>query len=322
VLEDRDHPGRGFGDLVFGLCCAAAGRVAGARPVRPAVAGLFALRRLARLRVVAWASDDTGFYDVGYGRFGDELYASIRREAFGEDIGQNSWLTADEQRRFCGQLRLDSSSDLLEVGSGSGGPALFAAATTGCRVTGVDIHQAGVVAANEAARERGLAERARFVCADARGRLPFDDGSFDAVICVDAIDHMYERAGVLRDWHRLLRAGGGVLFTNPITVTGLLRREEMIIRSGGMGAFVFTPPGLDERLVRGAGFVEIRVEDVSENPARVAAAWHAARQRRSTELDQVEGADQNASTQRFLSTVAILARERRLSRYAYTARRS
>jgi SAM-dependent methyltransferase len=271
---------------------------------------------------VAAAGDDTGFYDLGYGRFGDELYASIRREAFGEDIGQNSWLTADEQRVFCGVLGLDSSSQLLEVGSGSGGPALFTVAMTGCRVTGVDIHEAGVAAANDAARRRGLAERARFVCVDARGRLPFDDGSFDAVICVDAIDHIYERADVLREWHRLLRAGGRILFTNPITVTGLLRREEMIVRSGGMGAFVFTPPGLDEQLIREAGFVDVRVEDVSENPVRVASAWHAARQRRATQLDRAEGAEQNAYVQQFLSTVTSLARERRLSRYAYTARRA
>jgi SAM-dependent methyltransferase len=192
---------------------------------------------------------------------------------------------------------------------------------TGCRITGIDIHEAGVQAANEATRERGLAEHARFVCADARGRLPFEDGSFDAVICVDSINHLYERAAVLGDWHRLVRGGGRILFTDPITVTGLLRREEIIVRSGGMGEFVFTPAGVDERLIRETGFADVRVEDVSENPARVATAWHAARERRAAELDQIEGAEQNASTQRFLSTVAMLARERRLSRFAYLARR-
>ena len=267
------------------------------------------------------AGDDTGFYDMTYGRFADEPYASIRREAFGEEVGQNSWLTADEQRTFCEWLGLDSSTELLEVASGSGGPALFTAALTGCRITGVDIHEAGVDTANEAARERGLAERARFICADACGRLPFEDASFDAVICVDSINHLYERAAVLRDWHRLVRGGGRILFTDPVTVTGLLRREEMIVRSGGMGEFVFTPAGLDERLIRETGFADVAVEDVSENPARVAAAWHAARERRAAELDQIEGAEQNASTQRFLSTVAMLARERRLSRFAYIARR-
>jgi SAM-dependent methyltransferase len=271
--------------------------------------------------VASTDGDNTRFYDTTYGRFADKLYAEIRREAFGEDIGQSSWLTADEQRTFCTWLGVGASSNLLDVASGSGGPALFTAATTGCQVTGVDFHDAGVAAANDAAREQGLAERARFICADARGRLPFDDGSFDAVICVDSINHFYERAHVLREWHRLLEGGGRLLFTDPITVTGLLRREEMIVRSGAMGEFVFTPPALDERLIREAGFTDVGVNDVSDNPARVASAWHAARGRRAAELDQVEGAEHNASTQRFLATVAMLARERRLSRFAYLARR-
>jgi len=53
---------------------------------------------LASLLAVASVGDDTAFNDVAYGREGDALYASIRRAAFGEDIGQNPWLTADELR--------------------------------------------------------------------------------------------------------------------------------------------------------------------------------------------------------------------------------
>lgn len=41
-----------------------------------------------------------GHYNANYGNFQTELYAQIRCEAFGEDIGQNSWLTSDEQDRF------------------------------------------------------------------------------------------------------------------------------------------------------------------------------------------------------------------------------
>jgi SAM-dependent methyltransferase len=270
---------------------------------------------------VASGGDDTRQYDTTSGRFADELYALIRAEVFGEDIGQNSWLTADELRVFCEWLELSASSEVLEVASGSGGPALFMAATTGCGVTGVDMDEAGVAAGIESARERGLTERVRFVYADAREPLPFEDGVFDAVICVDSINYLYERAAALRDWHRLVRRGGRMLFTDPITLTGLLRREEAIVRSSGMGEFVFTPVGLDERLMREAGFADVRVEDVSENPARVGAAWVAARAQHEAELDEIEGAEQNASTQKFLATVAELARERRLSRLAYLARR-
>jgi SAM-dependent methyltransferase len=264
---------------------------------------------------------DSEFYDATYGSFADQLNATIRSEAFGEEIGQNSWLTADEHRRFSAWLELGASSDVLEVASGSGGPALFMVRETGCRVTGIDLHDAGVAAANEAAAEQGLSDRARFVRVDAREPLRFDDGSFDALLCIDSINHMYERARVLGEWHRVLRSGGRLLFTDSITVTGMIRREEMVARSGSMGEFVFTPPGIDEALLKAAGFEEIRVEDVTPNMAAVAAGRRQARSGHAADLDQIEGADANAKFQEFLGVVERLASERRLSRLAYLARK-
>jgi SAM-dependent methyltransferase len=81
---------------------------------------------------------------------------------------------------------------------------------------------------------------------DARERLPLSGGSFDAVLCVDSINHMYERGRVFEDWYRVLRPGGLALFTDPLTVTGLIRRKELVVRSGSLGEQVFTPPGIDE----------------------------------------------------------------------------
>jgi hypothetical protein len=56
-----------------------------------------------------------GHYNVNYGNFEMELYAQIRHEAFGEDIGQNSWLTSDEQDRFLKWLDLSQGTTLLDV---------------------------------------------------------------------------------------------------------------------------------------------------------------------------------------------------------------
>jgi SAM-dependent methyltransferase len=270
-------------------------------------------------------TDDAGstaFYDTIYGSFAERLSATIRAEAFGEDIGQSSWLTADEHRHFARLLDLGRSSEVLDVASGSGGPALFLARETGCQVTGVDLHEAGVDAGNQAAAEQGVAGQVRFLQADARQRLPFDAATFDAVICIDSINHLYEREHVLREWHRVLRPGGRVLFTDPITVAGMLRREEMIIRSGGMGEFVFTPVGVDESLLRQVGFTEIEVEDVTANMAAVSGAEATARDRHASELDRAEGGETNARLQEFLRTVEHLAHERRLLRLAYLARKS
>jgi SAM-dependent methyltransferase len=267
------------------------------------------------------AGEGPEWYDAVYGGFADELSAAIRAEAFGEEIGQNSWLTADEHRGFFGLLQLDGTSEVLEVASGSGGPALFMVRETGCRVTGVDLHDEGVGAANAAAAAQELADRARFLRVDARERLPFDDGSFDALLSIDSINHIYERERLLRDWHRVLRPGGRLLFTDPIVVTGMVRREEMVLRSGGMGEFVFAPPGLDEALLRAAGFAGLHVVDRTSNMASVSRAWRAARARHESQLDEIEGREANARHQEFLGVVERLASERRLSRLAYLARK-
>jgi hypothetical protein len=60
--------------------------------------------------------------DANYGNFQTDLYAQIRRDAFGEDIGQSRWLMADEQHKFLGWLNLSSGQPLLDIACGSGGP--------------------------------------------------------------------------------------------------------------------------------------------------------------------------------------------------------
>ena len=262
-----------------------------------------------------------GYYDRAYARTSEDLYAEIRREAFGEDIGQFSWLTADEYAMFGEWLGVGSETHVLEIACGTGGPALFLVEATGCRLTGVDLHETGIAAANAHATERGLADRARFVHADARERLPFGDESFDAVVCIDAWNHLFDREAVLREWYRVLRPGAKLLFTDPIVVTGALRRDEMVARSDAMGEFVFTPPGIDEQLVRAAGFADVRVEDATENMWDVPRRWRAARAEHRSQLDDIEGPEKNAAFQRFLEVVETLARERRLSRIAIIARR-
>jgi len=267
------------------------------------------------------AAPDTAFYDSVYGHFGRELAARMRAEAFGEDIGQNSWLTAEELRMFCGWLELDRSSALLEIASGSGGPALFVVRETGCSVLGIELHEAGVSAATEAAVRGEVGDRARFIQGDARAPLDVGREAFDAVLCIDSINHMYERARVFGEWHRVLRPGGRVLFTDPLTVSGMIRREEVLIRSGSLGEQVFTAPGVDAELLRAAGFAELRTEDRTANMAAVSAARRQARAAHRVELDQIEGAEARAGYDEYLRVVELLATERRLTRPAYIARK-
>jgi ubiquinone/menaquinone biosynthesis C-methylase UbiE len=265
-------------------------------------------------------SEPVDLYDMTYRHFDEPVLARVRREAFGEDIGQNSWLTADECRTYCQWLRLGPKAHLLEVGCGSGGPALFIARTTGARVTGVDISAPGIAAGNAMAREHQLDARVRFELADASATLPFADATFDALLCIDAIDHLPDRARVLREWGRVVKADGRILFTDPKTVTGLLSNEEIAIRSAP-GYSLFAPPGEDARLIAESGLRLEREEDVTENMAAISKRRHDAQARAREELLALEGRQTFEGQQRFLAVVHRQASERRVSRYVFLARK-
>lgn len=259
-----------------------------------------------------------GHYNANYGNFQTDLYAQIRREAFGEDIGQNSWLTSDEQDTFLKWLDLSPGKRLLDVACGAGGPALRIAAATGCSVVGQDVHEQAIATARSLAAQRGLAERAEFQATDATGPSPFSTASFDAITCIDAINHFPDRPQVVAEWARLLKLGGRLLFTDPITVTGALTNAEIAVRSSA-GFYLLVPHGYDERVIAQCGLRLLVHEDVTANMAKVAEARLVARASRSTPLREIEGSQAYEDQQEFLAVAARVAREGRLSRFVYVA---
>ena len=114
------------------------------------------------------------------------------------------------------------------------------------------------------------------------------------------------------------RPGGRLLFTDPVTVTGLVGSAELAIRSS-IGYFDFAPPGEDERLLRAAGLSVLAVEDTTASMAGVARRRLDVRAERAETLKRFEGDDAFERRQQFLEIVATLAGERRISRFTYLA---
>ena len=162
------------------------------------------------------------------------------KQTYGQDIGQNSWLTAEEFEQFIGWLDIDAGSHLLEVASGSGGPALHLADQHGCRVTGVDVNPHGVATARRAAAAAGLTHLVKFKVADATDALPFVDDRFDGLMCIDSMNHFPDRVAALEEWRRVLKPGARAVFTDPVAITGPVTSEELAQRSS-IGLFVFVP---------------------------------------------------------------------------------
>ncbi len=98
--------------------------------------------------------------------------------------------------------------DVLDAGCGVGwGTALLAAG--GAHATGVDISPIAVEDAQQA-----YGDRAEFAVADLL-ELPFENESFDAAVCFEAIEHVANPEPALDELRRVLRPGGLLLVSTP-----------------------------------------------------------------------------------------------------------
>jgi cyclopropane-fatty-acyl-phospholipid synthase len=100
---------------------------------------------------------------------------------------------ADAQRaklqRVCDKLQLGPADHVLEIGCGWGGFALYAAATTGCRVTGLTISAEQAKLARERAANKGLRDRIEIVEQDYREH----DGRYTKVASIEMLEAIGEK---------------------------------------------------------------------------------------------------------------------------------
>jgi 2-polyprenyl-6-hydroxyphenyl methylase/3-demethylubiquinone-9 3-methyltransferase len=98
--------------------------------------------------------------------------------------------------------------DVLDLGC-AGGFMAEAIARRGSRVTGIDPAEEAIEAARRHARTEGLEIGYDVGVGE---QLPYADSSFDAVVCVDVLEHVTDLDKVLLEVSRVLRPGGLFLF--------------------------------------------------------------------------------------------------------------
>lgn len=116
-------------------------------------------------------------------------------------------------RGLADRLVLTPHERVLDVASGLGGTAILLARGHAVSVDGVDLGPGTVAKAQDAARAAGMAHQVRFHLADAE-RLPFDDETFDVVICECAFCTFPDKPTAAAEIARVLRPGGRVGITD------------------------------------------------------------------------------------------------------------
>ena len=117
-------------------------------------------------------------------------------------------------RRLAELCDLGAGQHVLDVASGPGSSALLLAAEYGVRVDGVDLSEPSVKRAAAAAADAGLTDRAAFRVGDAE-RLPFDDDTFDVIVCFEVIEHIVGADRALSEFARVLTADGVLAISSP-----------------------------------------------------------------------------------------------------------
>jgi len=261
--------------------------------------------------------DDPG-YDAVYAEFESPAMQKVRQEAYGKDIGQHSWVTAEELEEDIPRLRLTRASRLLDLGCGPCGPLIFIVGRVGCHASGVDLSQKAIAAGRARVAGHGLENLVTLHEADLNAPMPFDSGCFDAIISIDAVLHVRDRAQLFREVARILVPGGRFLFTDAGVITGSISDDE--IRGRAFHSRTqFVPPGYNERTLELAGFRLVMCIDRTTSLLKSSTGRLNARLNHRADVERLEGSAYFAGQQRYLETVVRLSQRGAMSRMMYLA---
>ncbi|HEY6607593.1 MAG TPA: cyclopropane-fatty-acyl-phospholipid synthase family protein [Candidatus Limnocylindria bacterium] len=215
-------------------------------------------------------------YDLGndfYGLWLDETltYSSAVFASPDQSLADGQ---RNKYRLIAEGARLRAGDHVLEIGSGWGGFALYAAGELGCRVTSITISQEQHDLARERVRAAGLLDRVDIQLRDYRAI----EGTYDAVVSIEMLEAV--GAEYFETFFRACSAAlrpGGRMSLQSITVPDVGYRRQV----GGANwvqTYIF-PGGLlpslaaVERSLHGSGFVVDGVRDIAEHYVRTLNTW-------------------------------------------------
>lgn len=216
-------------------------------------------------------------YDLGnefYAHFLDEdlLYSSALFTADDQALSQAQQA---KMERLCEQLALTAGDHLLEIGTGWGAMAEYAARHYGCRVTTTTLSREQYIWATERIARAGLQDRVQVLLCDYRDLT----GQFDKLVSVEMIEAVGKR--YLPDFFRTCQARlrpGGRMAIQAITIQDQRYHDysksvDFIQRYIFPGGFLPSITAMSELMTRHTDFVVRNLFDMGPDYARTLTLW-------------------------------------------------
>ena len=257
-------------------------------------------------------------YESFYKEFESSVMRAVRREAYGEDIGQHSWVSAADLRRDVVRLNIPVGGRLLDLGCGPCGPLAFVLTAVNCYGIGLDVSAAALAAGLVRAQSLEVDARVRLQQTDLDGPIPVEDNAVDAAMSLDVVLHLRDRLRGFKEVARVLKPGARLLFSDAGVVTGSISNEEVASRS--MHGFTqFCVPGFNETTLECAGLVLLATENRTAALVENATGRFTARLKHQAELERLEGSLGFGRYQQYLQSVISMSERGAVSRLMYLA---
>ncbi len=216
-------------------------------------------------------------YDLGNEFFAQWLDESMM---YSSAIFADESMTLSEAQRhrlsiICDKLELSDCDHLVEIGTGWGGLALFAAKERGCRVTTTTISKQQYDLARRRVHEAGLERRVEVLFQDYRDLT----GKFDKLVSIEMIEAIGSRqyGAYFAKCNELLRPGGRMLI-QAITIDDAqydvaLREVDFIQRYIFPGGCLPCLSIMADTIARATNLVITGVDDIGRHYATTLRHW-------------------------------------------------
>lgn len=175
------------------------------------------------------------------------------------------------------RLPIKPGDHLLDIGCGVGGPARYLAQRFQCRVSGLDITESYVQAANKLTALLRMDEQVQVRLGDGQ-ELPYPDACFDGAYAQHVTMNVPDRARFFAEAYRVLRPGSFFALTEHGLGPNANPHHPVPWSEDGFGAYLISPEQT-RALLEGAGFEAI---DIVETGAKYLAGYKMAIQKAAT----------------------------------------